>query len=226
MKARTQAAKRRLKGRRPIEGVPRTPEGRIRRVGDRSEAAISQETVSVAVEARQRVHAVPIGFDHETKKETFSSWPAEIAKRPEAGYVLGRIYLDGNLGKEGIAEQRLEVGNRYAIEMARYHGLTGVPFPSARAQNLFSVHGHDGEVSEERAKAARQAADRMMLLDGDLNLLAQGRGVKTAVYNVCFMDIEEARMWYRHAPHMHALLIMGLDALLWRYGLEQEKQIS
>ena len=222
MKARTQAAKRRLKGRRPIEGVPRTPEGRISRVGDRSEKAKAEEAVSVAVEARQRVYAI---YD-ESGGDVMRAWDYLTAKRPEAGYVLGRIYLDGNLGKEGIAEQRLEVGNRYAIEMARYHGLTGVPFPSARAQNLFSVHGHDGEVSEERAKAARQAADRMMLLDGDLNLLAQGRSVKTAVYNVCFMDIEEARMWYRHAPHMHALLITGLDALLWRYGLEQEKQIS
>lgn len=195
----------------------------------------------MVVEARQRVHAIPVGFDRETKKETFSAWPAEIAKRPEAGFTLGRMYLDGSLGpivlprreagekeeeKETLAWCRLQAGINFGKDASRYHGLTGIPFPSARALDLFSVGGHEGEVSEEREQQIKSATKRYMMLESDLLSQNNGRAVKTAVYNVCFMDIEEARMWYRHAPHMHALLITGLDALLWRYGLEQEKQIS
>jgi hypothetical protein len=212
MKARTKA-RRRAKGagRKPIPNMPRTASGAISRSHQGRQArddyardlteAEKADTMSVAVEMRQRVHGATTA----------------TARRPEWGYVLGRIYLDGKLGSlDGLGKVRLEAGTRYADTLARYHGLTGIPFPSARAQNLFSVHGYDGETSAERAKAARRASDRRMELEGVLLRLSSGRAIASTVHSVCFLDIDESRGW---PDHMMAFLRRGLDALILNEGL-------
>jgi hypothetical protein len=191
--------------------MPRTASGAISRSHQGRQArddyardlteAEKADTMSVAVEMRQRVHGANTA----------------TARRPEWGYVLGRIYLDGKLGNlDGLGKVRHDAGTRYADTLARYHGLTGIPFPSARAQNLFSVHGYDGDISECRASAARRASNRRMELEGILLRLPQGRHVASTVYNVCFMDLDTARDW---PPHMMALLRSGLDALILNEGL-------
>lgn len=207
-KARTRGQKKRA-GRPLIPNKPRTPEGRISRTKDQNEQR-AENIMGVVIEMRGRLHGAS----------------GENARRPEWGYVLGRIYLDGNLGPltnggdtKGRAELRLEAGNRYAQDMARYYGLTGVQFPSARAQSLFTVRGTSDEVTDSVAAAARKASDNMMMLEGKLLSLAHGRQVATTVKNVCLMDIDEARGWPKH---MHEYLRSGLDALVWVYGLQAE----
>lgn len=212
MKARTRARKRaKGAGRKPIPDMPRTPSGAISRshAGRQARDDLTRElteaekadAMSVVIDMRQRVHGASTA----------------TAKRPEWGYVLGRIYLDENLGSlDGVGKMRLEAGTRYADALARYHGLTGIPFPSARGQNLFSVHGYDGETSAERAKAARKASDRRMELEGVLLRLPNGRHIASTVHSVCFLDIDESRGW---PPHMLAYLRSGLDALILHEGL-------
>ena len=212
MKARTKA-RRRAKGagRKPLPGMPRTASGAISRsqAGRQARESLTRDlteaekadTMSVAVEMRQRVHGACTA----------------TARRPEWGYVLGRIYLDGKLGDmDGLGKMRLEAGVRYADALARYHGLTGIPFPSARAQNLFSVHGYDGETSGERASAARRASDKRMAIEGVLLRLPQGRQIASTVHSVCFLDVDTARSW---PAHMIAYLRSGLDALILHEGL-------
>jgi len=191
--------------------MPRTASGAISRsqAGKQARESLARElteaekadTMSVVVETRQRVHGACTA----------------TARRPEWGYVLGRIYLDGKLGSmEGIGKMRLEAGIRYADTLARYHGLTGIPLPSARAQNLFSVHGYDGETSAEIAKAARRASDKRMELEGVLLRLPNGRHVASAVHSICFLDLDEARLW---PDHMLAYLRSGMDAIILHEGL-------
>lgn len=212
MKARTKARKRaKGAGRKPLPNMPRTVSGAISRSHQGRQArddyardlteAEKADTMSVAVEMRQRVHGATTA----------------TARRPEWGFVLGRIYLDGKLGDiDGLGKMRLEAGVRYADTLARYHGLTGIPFPSARAQNLFSVHGYDGDTTAERANAARRASDRRMALEGVLLRLPQGRQIASTVHSVCFLDIDESRSW---SAHMIAYLRSGLDALILNEGL-------
>ncbi len=148
-----------------------------------------------------------------TRMRHFNLANVELAADPRRGYVLGRIFMDGK-----ITEAQHDAGLRYGEDMARYYGLTGVRFPSARAQNLFAVRGEDGEVSETRAKMAKDARQRMTslraaLLDtGDINT---ARKVLHTVNSICVEDIDQARGW---PEHMIALLRNGLNKLTKHYG--------
>lgn len=132
----------------------------------------------------------------------------EQAIDPRRGYVLGRMFLDGT-----INQRQHDAGLRYAEDMARYYGLTGVPFPSPRAQNLFAVRGSGGDDSAGKAHQAREARDKMnalravLLACGDLNT---GRRVEHTVKLVCIEDIDERRSL---PPNMRAWLVRGLNAL-------------
>lgn len=203
-KARSRAAKRRLKGGRPrIEGLDRTDEGRIRRTkeqGSKRTAETEREAMGTVIEMRQRVHKAP---------ET-------TAKQPEWGYVLGRIFMDGKLGGGGIAKMRLEAGNRYAQDVSRYYGLTGIPFPSARAQDLFAVQGYAGDPDQSKVDAIRKATAKVMAMEGVLLSSKAGRNAASTVKNICVMDMDESRGW---PEHMFVYLRCGLDSLIMSYGL-------
>jgi hypothetical protein len=133
--------------------------------------------------------------------------PEQQATDPRRGYTLGLMLLDGT-----ITEEQHEAGIRYAEDMARYYGLTGVPFPSPRAQNLFAVRGEAAE-SESKAERARKARDRMKELQavlqrvGDINT---GRRVSHSVQEVAFLDNIGARRW---PEHMLLYLRRGLNAV-------------
>lgn len=127
------------------------------------------------------------------------------AKSPHAGYVLGCLFLDGRISRE-----QLDAGDEFALAIARYYRLTGIPFPSARAQSLFSIKGHDGEVTAEHASRARLSSNLMMALRGVLLQTVDGPQVSSTVWNVAVMDVEHLRgmhdqqcLWLRR----------GLDAL-------------
>jgi hypothetical protein len=150
-------------GRPKKEGVERYPSGDIKR------HETEKEVLSVALEARKRIHGLS-------------------ENNALAGYTLGRMYLDGS-----ISEEQRKAGDEYAEIIARYHRTVGIPAPSARAQSLFSVKGHDGEVTESLAKRARDASNRMMEVTGILLRCEDGPQVKGTVHNLCVMDYEHLR---------------------------------
>lgn len=183
--------KRRASAGRPRkEGVERYPGGQIRH------SETEKEVKAVAIEALKRVH----GVDYHASGYS--------------GYTLGRLFMDGKINK-----QQLEAGDYYAEQMARYYSAVGVPFPSARAQDLFSISGFGGETTAEQARRARAASNKMMELEGVLLRCQDGPRVKSTVFNVCVMDYEGMRTM----PEAQLLwLTRGLNALIWHRGLVVE----
>ncbi|OAP35821.1 hypothetical protein AU381_16685 [Sinorhizobium glycinis] len=161
---------------------------------DWSKRESEKEVMAVALAARQRMHGLA----------TSSSF---------AGYTLGRLFLDGR-----ITEAQREAGDDYASAMARYYHLSGIPFPSIRAQAIDRVQGHPPETSEERHRQIKRATEGMMRLEGVLLGCDEGRQVKTTVFNVCVMDYEGLRMM----PETQLLwLKRGLNALVFERGLRE-----
>lgn len=172
----------RTAGRPRKEGVERFPGGKIKPF------ETEKENMSVAIDARKRMHGANMNVES-----------------PLAGYTLGRIFLDGK-----ITEEQRQAGDEYAEIIARYHRLVGIPFPSARAQSLFSIKGHDGEVTADMASRARSATNKMMELHGVLLRCVDGPQVKTTIHNCVVMDYDHLRMM----PDQQMLwLRRGLSAL-------------
>lgn len=182
-------------GRPRKQNVERYPSGDVKR------GETQREVMSVAIEARRRID----GWGDKVADDT--------VKSPFAGYTLGRIFLDGR-----ITEEQRKAGDEYAEIISRYHRLTGIPFPSARAQSLFSVKGHDGEQSESVTTRARNATNAMMEAIGILLRCEDGPQVRALVHNLTVMDYEHLRgmgeqqmLWLRR----------GLTALARRKDLRQ-----
>lgn len=139
---------------------------------------------------------------------------AQQAIDPRRGSVLGRLLLD-----KRITQGQYDAGLKYGEDMARFYALTGIPFPSARAQNLFAIRGDEGETSKERAEKAAAARDKVnalrdkMLECGDINT---GRKVIHVVNEVVIMDVDQARGW---SDFMIGLLKRGLNTLAKQYGM-------
>lgn len=195
--ARTRAAKRLAKRGRPKLAAnmnTREPNGRLSRRNERTEL-LEHEMISTVAATRVR-HLSIVGND-----------AMEKAANPRYGYLLGRIRMDGK-----ITEEQHDAGQRYSEDMARYFGLTGVPFPSAKAQNLFSVRS-DGDEPQGKGEAAKKARAQMIALRskllacGDINT---GRHVIHTVNAVCVEDLDHLRDL--NAPMM-AWLKAGLNAL-------------
>jgi hypothetical protein len=177
-KAKTKAERLRLKRGRPrLPAADREPNGQPSRRIASTQQRDQDENMNVAIARRIRDHA----FENAGKILTLHQ-----AIDPRRGYALGRLLLDGKL-----TSQQHDIGIKLGEDMARYYGLTGIPFPSARAQNLFSVHG-DGEDSDARGKAARKARDKMvairaaLLSVGDIDT---GRRVYRTVMSVVVEDM-------------------------------------
>lgn len=173
-------------------GRPRLP-GERYASGDLKRSETEKQIKSVAIEAAFRVHGI------ETD-----------GKDGYHGYTLGRMFLDGK-----VTLPELEAGNWFCEQIARYHSLTGVPFPSARAQDLFAVRGEAGEVSQSRSEAARRAKEMHSALQVALVQCERGAQVRTTVYNVCVMDVEGLRMMPAHQVEM---LKTGLHRLMYFRG--------
>jgi hypothetical protein len=158
-----------------------------------------------AIDRRVRHYGI-----HDTSKATAQ----QLAGDPHWGYLLGRLLNDGVISKG-----QHEAGNRFAEDMALYFGLTGVPFPSAKAQNMFAVRGSSGDDDEERGKRATKARRRMvelrdtLLACGDINT---GRRVLHTTNCVCVEDLDHLRTLN---PLMRGWLVRGLNALIQFYGM-------
>ena len=175
------------------------------------QAMTEQEARSVVVQRRIREGEI-IPFREKGGKVVTAQ---EQAENPMRGYVLGLMTLDHTL-----TTRQHEAGLRFAEDMVRYYGLTGVQFPSARAQNLFAVHGSGGEDSESRslaASAARTKANKLrdcLLATGSID---QGRRVIHCLMEVALLDNAQARKW---PEHMLLWTRQGLNRLADYYGIE------
>lgn len=184
-------------GRPRKQGVPRHPCGQINKSFAREET--EKETVSIVMEARVRVHQL---------EKASSKDVAEYG-----GYTAGRLYLDGK-----INDAQLSAGNEYARVAYRYCMATGIPFPSARAQELGRVIGHSGEESESAQRRATHAANEMMRLIGILQSCKDGPRVKQSIHNLFVMDDEALRLM----PEMQlGWLRSGLNELIYQEGLRR-----
>jgi hypothetical protein len=197
MTARSKAARLAAKRGRPKLAAnlnTREPNGRKSRRSERTEL-LEHEMISTVAATRVR-HLHLVGQD-----------AIEKAANPRYGYTLGRIRMDGH-----ITEEQFDAGQRYSEDMARYYVLTGVPFPSAKAQNMFAIKSDGGE-PEGKAEAARKARAKMvelrdvLLKCGDINT---GRRVIHTVNAVCVEDLDNLR---HLNPPMLAWLKRGLNAL-------------
>lgn len=187
--------KRRNKGGRPrIEGVKREPNGRA----DRAERKVEteKETRAVVIEARAR---------------HFGGSEPDCAKE-EYGSVLGRLYL-----AKRIKKHQYEAGNRMAEDFQRYYGLTGIPHPSAKAQDVSRIRGLGGDVAYETARAA---SNRVMMIEQQLaSVDVQGRPVTSVCKRVCVMDDGQGM----ELTHMVKFLATGLERLADYYGIEKRE---
>lgn len=135
---------------------------------------------------------------------------------PRRGYVLGLMLLDGT-----ITARQHEAGLRFAEDEARYYGLSGIPFPSPRAQDLFSVHGSTGEENEGRVERAKKARARHKDMEAVLQAtgsISEGRRVSGAVKEVALLDNPYARNWPAHMLHY---IRRGLNRLADHYAIPQ-----
>lgn len=188
--------KRRAAAGRPRKEAERFPCGKIKY------SETEKEAKSVAIEARARVHKLTEHIENGIDL---------------AGYTLGRMRIDRR-----ITQAEREAGDWYAMHMANYYGTLGMGFPSAKAQDLFAVRGHDGEESKTIQQRARDAANMFMNLDKVLRDNEDGPQVKTTVFNVCFLDMDNLRMM----PEFQlSLLKRGLRSLIFAKGLAQDREI-
>jgi hypothetical protein len=193
--ARTKSQKLKAKRGRPKLNAPRTPSGQI----SRSKEANLEMNMLPAIERRVR---------HYDIRSTKDASAFQLAGDPNWGYLLGRLLKDGTINRA-----QHDAGNRYADDMALYFGLTGVPFPSAKAQNMFAVRGSSGDDGDDKGKRAAKARRKMaelrdlLLGCGDINT---GRRVLHTVNAVCVEDIDHLRTLN---SSMKAWLVLGLNAL-------------
>lgn len=210
MKSRTKAQKlrsKRARGRPRLPASDRQPNGQpSRRIAsvEKFQQTSEADTMDVAVNRRIR----QLGLQDYRDKGGRVVTAEEQAKDPRHGYVLGRMLLD-----HAITKDQHDTGIRLAEDFSRFYGLTGVPFPSSRAQDLFAVRSSGGEDSDGRANAARKARERAMALQGALLAVQDintGRRVLHTVMQVCVLDVAESRGW---PPHMTGWLRLGLNSV-------------
>lgn len=193
MKARTQAAKIRARraARLAATADTREPNGRLSR---RIEAVDARDRAvkETVMEARMRVLGLSVAD----------------CERPEAGSVLGRLYLDA---RNRISKAQYEAGCRMAEDFARYYALTGIPFPAASAIDLTRVHGLGRDPNPASVRAASNA---VMAIEAALGQADEsGRPVTSVCKAVCVRDESI------YLAHMIEFLKRGLRALVEHYGI-------
>lgn len=151
-----------------------------------------QDTIAVAVEARQRVFGVP----------------APISRDQMAGSAIGRLCLQGL-----ITRLQYDAAMSYAAEVESY----GLAYRSPRqpgAVNLNATKGGAGDYENvalvQRIMADRDATNRA-ILDKQIEIGNFGN-LKGALDTVVLRDV--------HLDHLLGDLRTALNALVKRYGLE------
>ena len=207
MKARTAARKLEAKRLSRL----REPNGRLSRRQDSMQARTAEQERHVketVMEARVRVLGLSV---------------AEC-DRPEAGSVLGRLYLDK---QNNISEAMYIAGIRMADDYLRYCRLIGFPLPTPQALDITGrarirdPEAHkpkEGEVKtvvRDLQADVERATKRYMAIERVLGAVDQsGRPVTSVCKMVCIRDED---IYHRH---MIEFLKRGLKALANHYGIE------
>ncbi len=194
----TKANRRRRKmgGRPRIEGpeVTREPNGRVTRSLRKTET--EKEARAVVIEARMRVYG---GSESDCAKEEFGS-------------VLGRLFL-----AKAIKKHQYEAGKQLSADYDRYYSLTGIPHPSAKAQDISRVRGLGRDADPSKARAA---SNRVMMIEQQLGSVdVQGGPVTSVCKRVCILD-DGTGMEF---GHMVKYLATGLEALADYYGVDKKE---
>lgn len=173
----------------------REPNGRLSRKREAKEARQGETERAVketVTEARMRVLGLSVAD----------------CERPEAGSVLGRLYLDA---RNRISKAQYEAGCRMAEDFARYYALTGIPFPAASAIDLTRVHGLGRDPNPASVRAASNA---VMAIEAALGQADEsGRPVTSICKAVCVRDEPI------YHGHMIEFLKRGLRSLVEHYGI-------
>jgi hypothetical protein len=186
----------------PANGDDREPNGQLSRRKD----AIEGRIMDVAINRRIRHQGIIGSSDEPLEKQ---------AADPRRGYVLGILLLGGRISKA-----QHDAGISYGKDMSRFYRLSGLPFPSVRAQDLFAVHGQSGGETEEHALAAADARTRMRQLRTALHAIGDidtGRRIEQTVRAVCLLDLPGSDG--NGQSFRSDLLVRGLNALARYYGL-------
>ena len=214
MKAKTASQKRKAKRGRPkLPATDREKSGRpSRREASKTQRnEMSQAAIMApAIERRIRQDNI-VPFKEKGGKLVTAE---EQAKDPRRGYALGLMLLD-----HSITQRQHDAGVKYAEAMARYYGLTGTPFPSARAQNLFAIRGNEGDEDENKSEAAKKARSKANALRDVLlgvGNIDEGRRVVHSVNELVVLDNVQARRWPDHMLHF---IRKGLNRLADHFGV-------
>lgn len=182
-----------VSGRPKKEGVERY------RSGDIKPHENEKDTLSVALEARKRLHNID---------------PKSIRDQ-KAGSTLGRMCLD-----KKITDDEYNAGIWYADKMESYYRAVGIQSPNPRAQDILAVRGYDGDISETAQSRARKASNEFMRIEGLLLGCQCGPQVRTTVFNVCVHDYENLRMM---SAFQLDLLRRGLQAMMFAGGVANDR---
>jgi hypothetical protein len=163
-----------------------------------------ESNMNVAIARRIRDHKLV-----DVKRAGKIVTAVQQALDPRCGYALGILLLSHK-----ITEQQHSAGVKFSEDMARYYGLTGVPFPSPRAQDLFAIRS-DGDEPAGKGEAAKAARGKMaklreaLLAVGDIDT---GRRVYMAVTSTAVED---------KAPPESGMVYLrkGLNRLVDHYGI-------
>lgn len=185
-KAASKAERRRKRGRPIKEGVARTDNGRISRAANTNEAPDK-----VARDARMRLHGVS----------------KEDASQPEAGTVIGRMKLTGELSKaqyEGLI--------RYSMTRERYMIAMGVPDSlRTRSGGVMNVASDESDIGAVEAWGRVHKAV--------LEAQKQSNGNLVAALNYMVTRDE-------YYAHMIGDLRVVSNALVRHYGIDAREQIT
>ena len=173
----------RLRGRPRDEDCERTESGRKSRA-----RAPSEDPRKTALEARQRVYGVS----------------ADDAGQPEAGSVLGRLYL-----AQAIDEAMFEAGKRYhKLQTNAVRALTG---PASLAKGGNGGCGGD-EISPD-------------WVDWATGVIGKYRAFRAALVDINAMNTVEVVVVHDMVPlpEMLPALTEGLDSLVQKFGILRAK---
>lgn len=186
-KAASKSERLRRKRGRPIkEDVARTDNGRISRAANANEAPDK-----VAREARMRLHGIS----------------KEDASQPEAGTVIGRMKLSGELSRaqyEGLT--------RYSMTRERYMLAMGVPDSlRTRSGGVMNVAPDESDIGAVEAWGKVSGAVSAAQSQSNGNLVAA----------LNFMVTKD-----EYYPHMTGDLRIVSNALVRHYGIDAREQIT
>ncbi len=201
----TKANRRRRKmgGRPRIEGVTRDENGRI----SQRKSDVAERAKKDAVETEREARATVSG----ARQRVLGASEVDSVKQ-ESGSVLGRLFL-----ARAITPAQYEAGKRMGEDFQIYYGLTGIPHPSARAQDVSRIRGLGKDTDPAKARAA---SNRIMAIERELGLAdTQGRPVTSICKRVVIMDDGQGVEY----QHMRAYLKRGLEALIDYYQIERKE---